>query len=158
MGLIAAVSALISGVLTHRFTTGREDFAAKRQAKKDKVDSTRDLYVDAVAVLDAHISNMGQGDSVYGERLRVVNARMELSGSLEVRELYSKAANLIDDWAAHERAGRPRSLGNGLVAITSDPRVEEHATEAARLHPVMWKAYAKLKEAMREDIRRLEPL
>ena len=132
--------------------------AAKRQAKKDKVDSARALYVDGIALLDAHISNVGQGDSAYADLLRRVTARMELEASPEVRELFGCAANLIDQWAAYERAGRPRSLGNGLVAITSDPRVKEHAAEAARLHPEMWEGYAKLKVAMRKDLERLEAL
>lgn len=60
-GLIAAVSALLGCALNHGSPTGREDLAEKLQAKKDKVDSTREPCVDAVALLDAHISDLGQG-------------------------------------------------------------------------------------------------
>jgi hypothetical protein len=154
--LATGVFGLIIALVTSRLTRGREHWASRRAAKKELLDERRDLYVEAVALINSHIANQCKGDKEYEGRLRNIEARIELLSPKEIRLAFEETANLISAWAGECRAFEPRRMGNMVVITNTTPAMEAHQSKAAELEVEMWAKLEHLKAAMADELRVLE--
>lgn len=151
----AGVLALVTAVITAWLTRRREDRTAEREAKKERVTEVKDLYQEAVTVLNIHLQNEGLGDQAFGDRLYAIQARMALSENRKVAALFLEVAQLIDQWAYCRRNGSPQKMG-GMLVFTSSPAAKANNEKAEQFHPRIFEKLSELQTCMSEEIQRVQ--
>jgi hypothetical protein len=147
--LIGGICLLAVPWLRSLLAKRREDSAAARQDRRDGIEGATALYVEAVVMLEAKMENPGAGDGSYAENTGRIIARMRLLAPTAVLRAFNAAADRVDVWTRHQRAGELERIGTSFSEIQASVK---HHREGQELLTKVFLALEAFRQATRNDL------
>lgn len=150
---VSGIFALLVAIVTHWLASSRESRVFVREARRDRIQMTRELYEEAIFILDRSCRTLGLGSQEDREQTIRFIAKLSLHATQAVQEQYFKTADVLDEWVAQARKGQPERHGGVLVVKSGSGREEVTANS---MWPRVEQSLNELKSLMRIHLAELE--
>lgn len=153
---VSGLFSVIVAVVSNTFTTNRENRTFQRQLHKERIELTRKLYQDTLALLMRLERSGGIGDEQVGKDLANLHALFPLTASVKIQKQFAATTEALDEYVVKYRAIQPQDIGGGMMIIKSDFQRAEKEQEVERLSEAYHEQLKALSSMMAEDLRGLE--
>jgi hypothetical protein len=156
LSLIAASSfALLTTLITQKFTESRETRTLDRQAAKEAYEEIKDIYAKRYSLMEKLIRLVRAGDNPreVERELSENNALLLLLAPQDVIEQSLSVSDLLHEWSVEFSMGEPRRIGEGMLVVSSND--SKHTQKAQEIEPKMMEAMVLNTAQMRKHLQQL---
>lgn len=154
--LLSSFFSLLVTLLTNWAIARKEDKTFKRQLQKERIETTRTLYQDALYVLGIIAKQEGRADQDTLKELVKLRSRLPLLASRDIQEQFQKTAEAFDAGLHEYIQSQPEDAGEGFKMIRSGMKYSEHQEEANKLFQIYETELEKLGTMMATHLKTME--
>jgi len=112
---VSGLFSLLVSLTAHWLTASRESRTLRREVRRDDVQATRALYEEAIYMLERSCHTLGVGTDEDRDKMIRFLARLSLHATPQVRDLYFRTAEKLDEWTQQARTSNPEVHSGFLV-------------------------------------------